>query len=104
MSSINVKKVQAWFTLKGYVVGDNGVWSEPEQTALDQYQQTLVDGKRLPSKYKDGKIDVEGTSHKQQFPPFSRQNDSIWGEKRNFRDRMTEKTKKIDLVVKLIET
>lgn len=65
----DVLKVQGYLINKGYTLEKSGVWDNSSQEALGQFQQKLVDNEILKEAYKDGKIDINGTTFKNLIEP-----------------------------------
>lgn len=65
----DVEKVQSFLSEKGYTLEKTGQWDDASQEALDQFQQQLVDDKILKEVYKDGEIDINGTTFKNLVKP-----------------------------------
>ncbi len=65
----DVLKIQGFLSKKGYTLEKTGDWDNTSQEALDQFQQQLVDDKILKEVYKDGKIDINGTTFKNLIEP-----------------------------------
>ena len=65
----DVEKVQSWLIKKGYILEKSGEWDTASEKALDDFQQSLVDNGLLKEAYKDGKIDINGTTIKNLIKP-----------------------------------
>ncbi|NMM50907.1 lysozyme family protein [Marinigracilibium pacificum] len=60
----DIKKVKKWLKQKGYSVTEGNKWQEADHQSLISFQEELINKSLLKSKYKDGRVDVKGTTIK----------------------------------------